>query len=201
MMSNETPRLYMLMLGATVPGRFTEQHDIYFGIGSSLEELRVSIRKSWPEAKVHIDAWRRVTRVGDHMITVIESHNSPGDASESSVNTGSPQLFFINLGGYKEGEFDEFHYKVLAVGADKGEAVRISKQTAFYKHTSHGKANSHIDDKYGVDVDDIYEIRDILSPEFKSRYSLQIQKLTDGNAEPDPIHLGYFKLEKLEGFA
>jgi hypothetical protein len=25
------------------------------------------------------------------------------------------QLFFINLGGYKENEFEEYHYKMLAV--------------------------------------------------------------------------------------
>ena len=184
----------MLLLGATVPGHFTEQHDVYFGIAHSLDQLVPAIKASWPGANVHIDAWRRVSRVGDYAINVVDNKSVP------AVSGIQPQLFFINLGGYKENEFDEFHYKLLAVGADKGEAVRLSKQTAFYKHASHGKANSHIDDKYGVDVDDIYAIRDILSPEFKSTYALTISRAAE-DQPADHISLGYFKLDKLAGLS
>lgn len=176
----------MLLLGATVPGRFTEQHDIFFGIADSLAELVPQIRKSWPEAKVHIDAWRQVTTVSNYSIEVV-------GRDESVIKDQG--LFFINLGGYKPGEFDEFHYKVLSVAADKGAAVRESKQTAFYKHMGFKTATSHIDDKYGIDVDDIYAIEDILSPELKAVYNL---KISPGQGEPDKIHLGYFKLDKLE---
>lgn len=35
----EKLKLYMVMLGCTPEGRFTEQHDIFFGIGYSLKEL------------------------------------------------------------------------------------------------------------------------------------------------------------------
>jgi hypothetical protein len=31
------------------------------------------------------------------------------------ANNSLAQLFFINLGGYKENEFEEYHYKMLAV--------------------------------------------------------------------------------------
>jgi hypothetical protein len=82
------------------------------------------------------------------------------------------------------------------VAGDKGEAIRESKQTTFYKHMGFEKATSHIDDKYGVDVDDIYAITDILSPRFKQQFDLLI---TLSPGKPDPIHLGYFKLDKLEG--
>ena len=176
----------MLLLGATVPGRFTEQHDIFFGIGHRLTDLIAGIRTSWPGAKVHIDAWRQVTQVNDFRIEVV--------ASSEHTDTGNG-LFFINLGGYKENEFDEFHYKVLSVAPDKGEAVRQSKQTTFYKHMGFEKATSHIDDKYGVDVDDIYAIADILDPVYKNMYKLRITKQ---QGEADAIHLGYFKLDKLE---
>ncbi len=178
----------MLLLGATVPGRFTEQHDIFFGIASSLNELVPQIRASWPGAKVHIDAWREVTRVDDHMIRVV--------SSEHDTRIGMHRLFFINLGGYKEDAFDEFHYKVLSVAMDKGEAIRNSKQTAFYKHMGYDKATSHVDDKYGVDVDDIYAIHDILSVETKKMYSLEI--IAGQDSPPDKINLGYFKLDKLD---
>ncbi|MET0635240.1 MAG: DUF1543 domain-containing protein [Chitinophagaceae bacterium] len=180
------PKLFMILLGATVPGRFTEQHDIFFGIASHINELVPEIKNSWPGAKVHIDAWRTVTQVNDFQITVVPGTDTPP--------TGFG-LFFINLGGYKKNEFDEFHYKVLSVATDKGAAIRESKQTSFYKHVGFESATSHIDDKYGVDVDDIYEIADILSPVFKSKFSLRI---IPRPGEDDTVHLGYFKLDKLE---
>ena len=44
----------------------------------------------------------------------------------------------------------------------------------FYKHFSFEGATSHIDDKYGIDVDDIFNINDALAPIFKENYSIQI---------------------------
>ena len=91
--------------------------------------------------------------------------------NESKQN--SPfKLFFINLGGYKQNEFEEFHYKMIIAAADKAEAVNISKQTAFFKHTGFKGATAHIDDKFGVDVDDVYEITDILPAGAKEKYSI-----------------------------
>ena len=54
----KTSNLYMIMLGCTPKGRFTEQHDIFFGIGTSLKELVADMKSFWPEAKgkIHIDA-------------------------------------------------------------------------------------------------------------------------------------------------
>lgn len=51
-------KLYMLMLGCKPKGRFTEQHDIFFGIGNSLKDLIPQMKIFWPEAKgqIHIDA-------------------------------------------------------------------------------------------------------------------------------------------------
>ena len=47
---------------------------------------------------------------------------------------------------------------MLSVGADKAAAIMQAKKTAFYKHTGFVGAPSHVDDKYGVDVDDLHEI-------------------------------------------
>ena len=78
--------------------------------------------------------------------------------------------------------------------------MRLSKATAFYRHTGFKGAGSHIDDKYGVDVDDIFAIRDILSPAVKQRYSLLIEPAPEGTPE-DEVHLGYFRLENPEKWA
>jgi hypothetical protein len=101
----------------------------------------------------------------------------------------------LNLGGYKEGEFEEYHYKVLVVAKTKVEAIKKAKQTTFYKHCGFKGAESHIDDKYGVDVDDIHNIEEILSDKFKSQYCLKITK-TNVISE-DEKHIGYLKLDKI----
>jgi hypothetical protein len=55
----------------------------------------------WPEAKgkIHIDAWREVTIVDNFSIEIVAKKRF------------QIICFFINLGGYKENEFEEYHYK------------------------------------------------------------------------------------------
>jgi hypothetical protein len=176
-------------MGCKPNGRNIEQHDIYFGIGDSIRELLPGLVSSWPgEHKIHLDAWREVTQVDGYQVEVIPAH--------SARDTGTARLFFINLGGYKQGEFEEFHYKMLVAAEDKATAVDRAKQTAFYRHTGFEGANSHIDDKYGVDVDDVYEITDILPPGFKQKFKLSLHPVNV--SREDEVHLGYFKLSSFE---
>jgi hypothetical protein len=185
----EKLKLYMLLLGCKPAGRHTEQHDIFFSIGRSVKDLVPQIIDFWPEAngKIHIDGWREVTFVDSLQVRI-----SP--ATEMNTNLQS-KLFFINLGGYKKNEFDEFHYRMLVAGSGKEEAVKKAKQTAFYKHTGFHGASSHIDDKYGIDVDDIYAIEEILPAKIKAGYTIQLSPKQQ--QEEDKLHLGYFKLDKL----
>jgi hypothetical protein len=186
------PKLFMLLIGATPPGRHIEQHDVFFGIGEFLQDIIPDVVAFWPEAKgkLHVDAWREVRAVNGFRVEVME-----GEKRESPA-----RLFFINLGGYRRGEFEEFHYKMVVAATGKGEAVMQSKQTAFFRHTGFKGANAHIDDKYGVDVDDIYAIADILPASVKGKYSLLVTP--DGNGLPeDEIHLGYFKLDAVHKWA
>ncbi|MCD6065627.1 MAG: hypothetical protein K0S33_453 [Bacteroidetes bacterium] len=186
---DHSPRLFMLLLGCRPAGRLTEQHDIFLGVASSLKELVPAIKASWKEAKgnIHIDAWRQVTQVGSYRICVEERTETADPAAN--------KLFFINLGGYKQGEFDEFHYKVLIVAPDKADAIKQAKQTAFYKHVGFSEAPSHIDDKYGVDVDEIHEMKEILLPLYKDKFQLRI---VQEEGKEDELHLGYFRLDRLE---
>lgn len=184
-----SPKLFMILLGCTPKGRHTEQHDIFFGIASSLAELKPAMQQFWPGTQLHIDAWREVTNVDGYKIEVV---------SKTDDKATSPQLFFLNLGGYKQNEFDEFHYKMLVVAPDKGKAVKAAAQTAFYKHVSlPGNGTSHIDDRYGVDVDDIFVIKDILPKEIKKQYSLSISAAADNSLKEDEMHLGYLKWSAL----
>jgi hypothetical protein len=186
-------KLFMLLLGCKPKGRFIEQHDIFFGIGNSLKELVPAILESWPEApKIHIDAWREVTEVDGFTVSLLPKESDTGNNNKSS------RLFFLNLGGYKENEFEEYHYKMLVIANDKADAVTQAKQSAFYKHTGFKGADSHIDDRYGVDVDDIYEIEDILPEEIKENYFVSIQHSATAVIK-DEWHLGYTKLSSLTG--
>ena len=185
-------KLFMLLLGATPNGRHTEQHDIFFGIAETLKDLVPAIKESWPEAgdKIHIDAWREVHFVDGYNVQVYEKNQLPVEAGETEN-----RLFFLNLGGYKQNEFEEFHYKMIVACENKSIAIRRAKETAFYKHTGFKEAPSHVDDKYGVDVDDIFEIEDILPKHIKENYSLILSPIN--NITEDKINLGYFQLHRL----
>ena len=185
----EEYKLFMLMLGCRPAGRNTEQHDIYFGIAKTLKDLIPGIKSFWKSSgNIHIDAWRIVNNVDGYEIKITEK------VSDDKVGNN---LFFINLGGYKENEFDEFHYKILTVSKNKNEAIAAAKKSAFYQHTGFGKlATSHIDDKFGVDVDDIFEIKDILTTSDKMTFSISIIK-SENELPDDILNLGYFKLADL----
>jgi len=182
-------RLYMLLLGCKPHSRFTEQHDVFFGIGESLQDLIPSIIAFWPEAegKIHIDAWRTVSNVNGYSIQIIPANDI------QNIEKKDNRLFFLNLGGYKENDFEEYHYKMLVVAPDKATAISKAKQTAFFKHN----ASPHIDDKYGVDVDDIYEIDEILPASFKENYHIRIRESSIPTQE-DTIHPEYIKLNRLK---
>jgi len=183
-------KLFMVLIGCKPPVRNTEQHDIFFGIGENLQQLIPDIISFWPEAKskIHLDAWCQLSQAGGYDIKIYAREQMPAEPV-------SPKLFFINLGGYKPGEFEEFHYKIVVVGKDKGDAIAQAKKTAFFRHTGFAGANSHVDDKYGIDVDDIYEIGDILPPAIKNKFTIILLPATE--IKKDQLHLGYMKLDKL----
>lgn len=183
------PKLYMLLIGATPPERNIEQHDVFFGIGENIKDLIPDVLAFWPgNNKLHFDAWREIKSVNGYKVDV---------ALKNKNNQDNPfKLFFINLGGYKQNEFEEFHYKMVIAAADKSEAINLSKQTAFFRHTGFKGATSHVDDKFGVDVDDIYEIKDILPASVKEKYSILVTP--DDSIAEDEINLGYFKLSMFQ---
>ncbi|PWU00662.1 MAG: DUF1543 domain-containing protein [Bacteroidetes bacterium] len=186
-------KLYMILLGSTPQGRFTEQHDIFFGIGKSLSDLVPDMIASWPEAngKIHIDSWREVTVVEDFKVHIVQK----AQMDTEDRKPGADKIFFLNLGGYKPGDLEEYHYKILVVAPDKSQAIQKAKASAFYIHTGFKGAESHIDDKYGVDVDDIYEIEDILSESVKTKFEIKLEK--SENLIPDEPHVGYVAISKL----
>jgi hypothetical protein len=182
-------KLFMVLIGCKPEGRHTEQHDLFFGIAPSLAALVPQLNVFWPgKHRLHIDAWREVTAVTGYSVSV-------KPASEKKHSNTSTRLFFINLGGYKPGEFEEYHYKIIVAAPNKTAAIRAAKATSFFKHTGFSGATSHIDDQYGVDVDDSYQIEELLSENLLQQYSIELSPLS--TEREDEWHIGYTKLSSL----
>ena len=186
----ENPQLYMCLIGCKPKGRHIEQHDIFFTIADNGEHLKSQMQAFWPDGgKLHVDAWRKVTRVDGYEVKVIR-HDLRNVAIASNPESRQ-HLYFINLGGYQPGYFEEFHYKLLTVQPDKSGAIKAAKQTSFFKEAT----SSHIDDQYGVDIDDLYNVEDILPVDIKQQYCLSLQPAP--LQEEDKSIVGYTKWDQI----
>ncbi len=183
-------KLFYVIIGARPKGRTTEQHDVFFGIAENIKDLIPEMRAFWPEArgKFHLDAYQEVRFVDGFELKIV-----PRNLDEKIEN----HLFFINLGGYKAGVFQEFHEMHLMTGKKMSEILRRVKKTEFYKTFGFTGAESHIDDKYGVDIDDIYKIDDLLSKKTKEKHQIVLEKSTTENQE-NITNIGYFSLKSLK---
>ncbi|SIQ62319.1 protein of unknown function [Chryseobacterium sp. RU37D] len=181
-------KLFYIILGATPKGRNIEQHDVFFGIAESLKDLVPDMKEFWKEAdgKIHIDCYQEVKFADGYEVKIVEK----------GQKTSEEQLYFINLGGYKKGFFEEFHEQHLMVGTSMGEIVKKAKATDFYQTMGFEDAVSHIDDKHGVDIDDIFNVNDILPEKMKEKYSVSLIKSNTENQE-NPMGLGYLKIDKI----
>ncbi|ULT43419.1 hypothetical protein KRR40_08235 [Niabella defluvii] len=80
---------------------------------------------------------------------------------------------------------------------DISQAIRNAKQTSFYReyNTEDKSGISHVDNKYGVDMDEISNVADILPEQQKERFSILLEP-GKGGVE-DELHIGYLKLDKI----
>ncbi len=196
------PTLYMIQLGGRPKGRLIEQHDIFFGVANQVNELIADINNHWHEVKNkwHIDSYRAISKVDNYAIKLVESNIQAECANDL-------KLFFINLGGYQQGSFEEFHYKLLIVADSQADAVKQAKQSEFYKQftfkdkASPFNAASHIDDKFEVDIDDIYNVNDLIS-----NVKIIIEPLARAIDEAisiveDKEYIGYLSIKNLKKLA
>lgn len=210
-------KLFMLKIGARPQGRLIEQHDVMFVIANSLSETIESVNQHWPAVKNnwHLDAWREVKRVGDYKILLSTGSLSKDGLSkdkaladervDNKLDSQGKQLYFVNLGGYLPGQFEEFHYKTLVVAETLGKATAQVKKTAFYQDytfdnidtAKSGVATSHVDDKHQLDLDDIHCVADLLPKDV----ALTIQPLTEpekNQLPDDALHIGYLSLKQIK---
>jgi hypothetical protein len=186
--SQGSRKLFVVMLGGRPPESTIEQHNIYCGVGESLEALYLAIKRFWSTAPhIHIDAYMEVAQVGNHRIMPV-----PRDGA-APVPDDARQLFLIGLGGYRTGVFAELHKYVLLVASDLDEAKRVAKQDPFMLEgldEGERRAAPHIDSKKLLDVFEDDGAFDLSDAARRQGYSLTLEE-TDTVSYPEPVITGY----------
>ncbi|MEE4296863.1 MAG: DUF1543 domain-containing protein [Wenzhouxiangella sp.] len=142
-MSETSKHLFAVLLGGRAPGCRVELHDVAFAVGESLETIHDTLLDQWfgePHG-LHVDAYCLVDQVEGYRIRL----------DPSPPNHPEQRLYFINIGGYRPGEFAEQHAYHLLAAPNKTEAKAKAKRQLLQGHTE-----VHKDDLY--DVDDVLRI-------------------------------------------
>lgn len=116
------------------------------------------------------------------------------------------KVILYQLRWYQKGSFEEFHHKLLIVAATQADAIKQAKQSQFYKQFTYKdkdspfNAASHIDDKFEVDIDNIYNVNDLIS-----NVRLLIEPMANDshklvNAD-DKEYVGYLSIKNLRKLA
>ena len=85
----------MVLIGCKPEGRHTEQHDIFFGIAQTLADLVPQLKSFWPgKHKLHIDAWREVTTVGQFNIRIVPAKKKKSEKIWLFRNTTDQDILF-----------------------------------------------------------------------------------------------------------
>jgi hypothetical protein len=131
-------KLFVVIVGGTVPGAHVELHDTRFVIGRTIEDCYADLRAQWwgtPES-LHLDAWGALEWADGWRVEIADR---PAARDE--------KLWFFNLGGYDPARFDELHANLFVVGAD----WRAAKKRALEKAASDW-VSPHKDYVFDVDV-------------------------------------------------
>lgn len=113
-------KLFMFYVGGRCKNSNIELHDMRFSIADSAEDCYPDLRAQWwgdPES-LHLDCWGELKQIGGFDISVSKE--------TSSQEFGN--VYFVNLGGIRLGEFSELHRNVLVVAQDEAEAFTRAKE-------------------------------------------------------------------------
>ncbi len=131
--------LYLVVLGGKIPGGHVEIHDVRWVAGETIESTIPNLKLQWVgnSAGLHIDSFKLIRFVDGYEIKLVPK--SEFDSNEKN------NLWFINLGGYKEGEMFEQHHLTLVVAP----SIQSAKQKA-RKKWSEPMKQIHKDNHYKI---------------------------------------------------
>ncbi len=163
-------KLFVVLLGGKDKEDKIEAHNLFIGVGNTIDSLLPKIKKDWPSAS-HVDAYMILNHVDGHRISIEEVDGlkmrigtPPIPTAELNIKSEFPKLVMANIGYYKKGEFAEFH-KLLPIVLQEGDKIteKVKSDPDFLKGQDLGeKARSHVDDKHYItdfDVDDVIDVQ------------------------------------------
>lgn len=165
-------RLIACVLGGTAPRAKTELHDVAFAVGDSLEAVHEQLLDGWfgDPRGLHVDAWCFLDSVAGHRVRL--AHAPPDNGLH---------LYFVNIGGYRPGEFGERHAWGFFASSNKADAKARAKRTLLQGHES-------------IHKDDLHEIDDCLQVARIGAWHVHLAP--DASASNPDIVNGYFPLPK-----
>lgn len=162
-------KLFAFYIGGSTATSLIEVHDVRFAAAEKMEDAYDGIRDSWwgtPES-LHLDCWGELTSADGHNISL-----------QKTPQAYDGKLWFVNLGGYADGDFNELHKNIFVVAPTSSKAkVRALKTILDWK-------GHHKDELY--EVEGIASISDILA---KSGHHIHLEK-TD-NSVPFAFKYGF----------
>ena len=174
-------KLFLVVLGGRSRGCHTEQHDVRWVVGDTIEDTYPQLIKQWIGLRrgLHLDSYRAVERVDNHRVEVV-----PG-AAASKQTTPDLQLWFVNLGAYDPTSMAERHHFGLVVARSTA-AAKASAKRRWLK----GLDQIHKDDLHGVMQEP--ELDDLLPIDGNGQWHLRLTPLNEGVDPPDsPDWYGY----------
>ncbi|MCG7563828.1 DUF1543 domain-containing protein [Pseudoalteromonas sp. McH1-42] len=165
-------QLFMVYLGGRLSGCHIEMHDIRFVVGTCIEDTFGALKQQWvgDKDKVHMDSYVALRHIDGYQVDLV---------SEPPVQ--QPNLYFVNLGGYRHDSLAEQHEFGLFV-APTAQAAKARALNTLLPDTE----LRHKDDLYAVDDCMVLDLID------GKHY---VQLTPSGQSQPIvPQWFGYHKL-------
>ena len=158
--------LFVMQIGGEREGCHTESHDIRFAISETIEGTYDDLRANWTGKAntLHLDCWGPLKWVDGYRV---EIKNVPFEWPE--------KLFFVELGGYKDGIFGEQHANVFIVSNSERDARGKAKNNHMPSDWIH--LTGHLD--FIFDVDGVIDVASAVNRDGK-----YIHLIKDANCQP-----------------
>ena len=168
-------KLFAFYIGGETHNSLIEVHDARFCIAEKLEDCYQELRDSWwgTPKSLHIDCYGELTQADGYKVTL----------SKEPLPENALKLYFINLGGYLPGHFEELHKNVFVVAPTESKAkVRALKQVLDW--------NGHHKD-YQYDVEHSFCINKVAEDK---QHFIHLTKIDDDSLFP--FKTDYFYINK-----
>ncbi|AKX43768.1 hypothetical protein AKN87_00550 [Thiopseudomonas alkaliphila] len=131
-------KLGMFYLGGGATGANLELHDLQFVAVETVEQAYPRLRQAWvgDKHKLHLDGYSWITWADGYAVSLSKSKPE-----------GRLKLFFVNVGGYRQGQLAELHEFALFVAETPEQAKQKALEQllpgADLKHKDNLKAVEH----------------------------------------------------------